>query len=67
VSAAPYVATSKINLTELGLTSVGGVPIPPSVGPFSYFDARVAATQSLFDWKSINAAGVVNENFKSAS
>src|SRR5580704_12892079 len=40
VTAAPYVAASEINLAELGLSSFGGVKIPPSVGPFSYFDAR---------------------------
>jgi outer membrane protein TolC len=67
VTAAPYLATSKINLNELGLTSVGGILIPPSVGPFSYFDARVTASQTLFDWKSINASRAANENLKSAS
>ena len=55
VTADPYVDASKINLAELGLTSFGGVRLPASVGPFSYFDARAAVTQSLFDWKSINA------------
>ena len=30
VTATPYVAASKINLAELGLTSVGGITIPPS-------------------------------------
>jgi hypothetical protein len=57
VSAAPYVAESKVNIAEAGL---GGVisqfHIPPAVGPFSYFDARAAVTQTLFDWKSIRIA-----------
>jgi outer membrane protein TolC len=66
VMAEPYVADSKINLAELGLKSIGGIQIPPSVGPFSYFDARVAVTQSLFDWKSINAARAASQNVKSA-
>jgi cytidylate kinase len=66
VMAEPYVADSKINLAELGFTSIGGIQIPPSVGPFSYFDARVAVTQSLFDWKSINAARAASQNVKSA-
>jgi len=36
-----------INLTEFGfLFSFPGVNIPSSVGPFSYFDARVNVTQS---------------------
>ena len=67
VSAAPYVAVSKVNLAEVG---VGGVTsqfhLSPSVGPFSYFDARAAVSQSLFDWKSINAARAASENVKSA-
>src|SRR5579864_8148812 len=66
VTAAPYVAESKINLTELGLRSVGGISIPPAVGPFSYFDARAAVTQSLFDWKSINSARAASESVKAA-
>jgi outer membrane protein TolC len=42
VTAAPDVEASKINLSELGLTSFGGITLPRSVGPFSYFDARAA-------------------------
>jgi outer membrane protein TolC len=66
VAAAPYVAASKINLAELGFTSLSGISIPASVGPFSYFDARVSVTQSLFDWKSINATRAATQNLKSA-
>ena len=46
VIAAPYVADSKINLAQLGFASIGGLNIPASIGPFSYFDARVAVSQS---------------------
>ena len=67
VTATPYVEASKLNLAELGLTTFGGIKIPPSVGPFSYFDARAAVTQSLFDWKSINATRAANQNLKSAA
>ncbi len=66
VTAAPYVADSKINLAELGITSIAGATIPPSDGPFSYFDARVSVTQSLFDWKSINATRAATQSLKSA-
>jgi outer membrane protein TolC len=66
VTAAPYAAASEINLAEIGITSIAGVKIPPSDGPFSYFDARVSVTQSLFDWKSINAARAASQNLKSA-
>ncbi len=66
VSAAPYVDASKINLAELGLTSFAGVPLPHSVGPFSYFDARASVAQSLFDWKSIDATRAASQTLKSA-
>jgi len=66
VTAAPYVTTSEINLAELGFNSLLGVKIPPSLGPFSYFDARVAVTQSLFDWKAINATRAAGQSLKSA-
>jgi outer membrane protein TolC len=66
VTAAPYVAASEINLAELGFTNFTAVQIPPSVGPFSYFDARVTVTQSLFDWKSINATRAASQSLKSA-
>ena len=67
VTAAPYVADSKINLSELGFGSIAGLSIPPAVGPFSYFDARAAVSQRLFDWKSINATRAANQSVKSAS
>jgi outer membrane protein TolC len=66
VTAAPYVAASEIDIAELGFSSIPGFKIPASIGPFSYFDARVAVTQSLFDWKSINAARSAHQSLKSA-
>jgi outer membrane protein TolC len=66
VTAAPYVADSKSNLSQVGFTSIPGLPIPAVLGPFSYFDARVAVTQSLFDWKSINATRAASQSVKSA-
>jgi outer membrane protein TolC len=64
VVAAPYVADSKTNLSELGLTTFGGVTLPLSVGPFSYFDARASVSQSLFDWKSINNERAARQSVK---
>jgi outer membrane protein TolC len=64
-TASPAVVASEINLAQLGITSLGGAKIPPSDGPFSYFDARVSVTQSLFDWKSINATHAATQNLKS--
>ena len=66
VTAAPYIADSQINLAQLGLSSFGGLQIPASIGPFSYFDARLTVTQSLFDWKSINAARAASQSLKSS-
>jgi outer membrane protein TolC len=67
VTAAPYLAESKLNLAQVGLGNVVNVfHISPSVGPFSYFDARAAITQTLFDWKSINSARAADASVKSA-
>ncbi len=62
----PYVADSQINLAELGFTSLGGTPLPPSLGPFSYFDARLNVSQTLFDTKLLNNARAASQNLKSA-
>lgn len=67
VTATPYADASKINLAELGLTHLGDITLPKSVGPFSYFDARAAVTQTLFDWKSINSARGASQSLKSAA
>jgi len=67
VTAAPYVAESKVNLAQVGLANVTNVfHISPAIGPFSYFDARADVTQTLFDWRSINAARAAGESVKSA-
>ena len=67
VNAAPYIAESKVNLTQLGIgLNLSRLGVSPAVGPFSYFDARVAVTQSLFDWKSIENARASAQNVKSS-
>jgi outer membrane protein TolC len=66
VTASPYIDASKVNLAEVGLTKFGVIVIPPAVGPFSYFDARAGVTQSLFDWKSINATRAAEQSIKAA-
>jgi outer membrane protein TolC len=68
VSAAPYVAESKINLAEVGLGNAAAnvFHISPAVGPFSYFDARASVNQTLFDWKSISSARAAGATVKSA-
>ena len=64
--ASPFVAMSEINLAEQGITNLGPLKVPASDGPFSYFDARAAVTQTLFDWKSISTARAASQNLKSA-
>jgi outer membrane protein TolC len=66
VTASPYIEASKINLSEIGLTKFDGIALPAAVGPFSYFDARAAVTQTLFNWKSINASRAASASVKSA-
>jgi outer membrane protein TolC len=66
VTATPYVADSQINLAELGFTSLAKITIPTSIGPFSYFDARLNVSQSLFDSKLINNTRAASQNLKSA-
>jgi len=66
VTASPFIDVSQINLAELGFTfKLAGPSLPPSIGPFSSFDARVDVTQSLFDWKSINNERASRQNLKS--
>jgi outer membrane protein TolC len=67
VTAEPFIDESKINLAELGFTfKFPGFSLPPSIGPFSYFDARVGVSQSLFDWKSIQSERAARQSVKSA-
>jgi len=67
VTAAPYLAESKTNIAEAGLSGITSLfHISPSVGPFSYFDARAAVNQTVFDWKSISSARAASVNVKSA-
>ena len=66
VTASPYVNESKINLAEFGFTNIPGFNIPASIGPFSYLDARINFSQSLFDWKLINNARAAKQSWKSA-
>jgi outer membrane protein TolC len=67
VTASPYIDVSKTNLAEVGFSfKAPGLSFPTSVGPFSYFDARVNVSQSLFDWKSINNARASGQALKSA-
>ncbi len=66
VTADPYVADSKLNIEELGFAGLASLfHLSPSVGPYSYFDARVAVSQTLFDWQSISATRAAGQKVKS--
>jgi len=65
VTADPAITDSKVNLGQVGLSSIPGLKIPSAVGPFSYFDARVNVSQSLFDWKLINNERAARESLRS--
>src|ERR1700728_1813681 len=68
VTATASAAESKLNIDELGFAGLAGIlNLSPSIGPFSYFDARGNVTETLFDWKSINAIRASNQNLKSAT
>ncbi len=67
VTAGPSINVSQIDLAELGISfHAPGFSLPPSVGPFSYFDARFNVSQRLFDWKSISNARAAGESLKSS-
>jgi outer membrane protein TolC len=56
------------SLQALGFTGalfpIPGLAFPARIGPYSYFDMRVSATQRVFDWKSIQKyrSSVVGES-----
>src|SRR5208283_1524585 len=66
VSADVQEAREKVSLEAEGLRGqlFPGVTFPRVIGPFSYFDARVSATQRVFDWKAIQKyrASVIGES-----
>ncbi len=66
VTGVAYGAASKTNLAELGFTSLPGATLPTSVGPFSYYDARVTMTQSVLDWRAIASARAAEQSLQSA-
>jgi len=66
VTADPFIDVSRINLSELGFSNTAALGLPTAVGPFSYFDSRIAVSQSVFDWKSINAERASRHNLKAA-
>ena len=66
VTADPFIDVSRLNLSEIGFKNPGAIGLPIGVGPFSYFDSRFAVSQSVFDWKSINAERASRQSLKAA-
>jgi len=55
------------SLTALGLkASVFHAPVPRVIGPFNYFDLRANATQSLFNYRSLEKERAATESLKAA-
>jgi outer membrane protein TolC len=62
-----YVDTSQISLAEFGFNfKIPGSAIPSIVGPFTYYDSRAYATQSVLDLKAINNTHAATESLKAA-
>jgi outer membrane protein TolC len=66
ITADPFIDVSRINLSEIGFSNPGAIGLPTAVGPFSYFDSRVAVSQTLFDWRVINGVRASRQNLKAA-
>jgi outer membrane protein TolC len=59
----------EINLAAFGFGSTAGGPfegIPPIVGPFNVFDARVYLSQSVLDFGALNGARAEAHNLEAA-
>ena len=55
------------SLTALGLKgNVFHVPVPRVIGPFNYFDLRANASQTVFDYRSLETAKASSESLKAA-
>jgi len=57
VAVAPYVSAAKLNFSEIGFLTA---PVPTV--NYSYFDSRLYASLSLFDWKAINNVRAAGQN-----
>jgi Outer membrane protein len=67
ISAHAQEAVQTQSLTALGLKpSVFHAPVPRVIGPFNYFDLRASASQSLFNFKSLERERAASEGVKAA-
>ena len=67
VSARGQEAVQTESLTALGLKpNVIHLPIPAVIGPFNYFDLRASASQSVFNFSSLEKERASSETLKAA-
>jgi len=67
ISARAQEAVQTESLTALGLkASVFHAPVPRVIGPFNYFDLRASASQSVFNFRSLERERASSESLKAA-
>jgi outer membrane protein TolC len=47
--------TEQLSIAALGFSDVAGLQLPRVIGPFSFVDARVSLSQSVFNWADIKS------------
>src|SRR5579872_7455231 len=54
----------QVDLASFGFTGIKGIPLPPVIGPFNVFDARLSLTQRALDYSAVNnrRASIQNEH-----
>lgn len=60
-------ALQKVSLTALGFRgNIFPVPVPRVIGPFNYFDLRANASQTLFNYRSLEKERAASESLKAS-
>jgi outer membrane protein TolC len=60
-------ALQTVSLTALGFRgNIFPVPVPRVIGPFNYFDLRANASQTVFNYRSLEKERAASENLKAA-
>jgi len=68
VSGRASAAVNRINLQAAGFNlAIPGIAVPTVVGPFTVTDARVYATQELFNWSDIQGLKASSESERASS
>src|SRR5215468_11461815 len=60
-------ALQTLSLTALGFRgNIFPVPVPRVIGPFNYFDLRASASQTVFNYRSLERERAASENLRAA-